>query len=256
MTARYIDPAQLREVAENLKAEYLDTLRAGINNHPRSAQRRIGPSEIGIACTRALIHKLNKDPEPARAAAWKPAVGTALHTQVEAWFQAVAATDAQAGRWLTEQKVTVGQIGGEPITGHTDLWDEWSHAVIDHKFVGKTSLNNYRANGPSTQYRIQGHLYGQGWVNAGKTPDLVMIAFVPRDGELEDSYFWWEQFNPAIAAAALDRANQLLESMQLLGMAALLDSYPPCTNVFCPWCSPHGPRHTTLPAIRTFTPAQ
>jgi hypothetical protein len=250
---RYIEPTQLNEVAEQVKAEYLDTLRNGINANPRSAQRRIGPSEIGVPCTRALIHKLHKDEEPPRAAAWKPAVGTALHTQVEEWFNAVSQGDEQHGRWLTEQRVTVGEIGGEPITGSTDLWDDWSHAVIDHKFVGKTNLANYRANGPSVQYRVQGHLYGRGWVNAGKKPDIVMIAFVPRDGELEDTYFWWEQYNPFIAQAALDRANQLHAAMTALGVGPVLASYPPCESIWCPWCG-NGPRRSTIPALTTFQP--
>jgi hypothetical protein len=250
---RYIDADQLREAADALQQEYLDTLRNGINANPRSAQRRIGPSEIGIACSRALIHKLLKHEEPARAAAWKPAVGTALHTQVEEWFNAVAQTDAQYGRWLTEQRVTVGTIGGEEITGSTDLWDEWSHAVIDHKFVGKTSLRNYRANGPSLQYRVQGHLYGRGWANAGKNPDIIMIAFVPRDGELDETYFWWEQYNPFIAEAALNRANNLLAAATILGAETALAAYPACDFVFCPWCSPHGPRRSSIPAIRQFT---
>lgn len=253
VATRYIDPAQLAEAAEALKAEYLDTLRSGINANPRSAQRRIGPSEIGIPCTRALIHKLSKHEEPARAAAWKPAVGTALHTQVEEWFNAVSLTDGQYGRWLTEQRVMVGTIGGEEITGSTDLWDEWSHAVIDHKFVGKTNLNNYRSNGPSAQYRVQGHLYGKGWENAGKQPDIVMIAFVPRDGELEDTYFWWEQYNPYIAEEALDRANRLHAAVQALGASTVLLQYPACTNIWCPWCG-SGPRRSHIPALSAFKP--
>jgi hypothetical protein len=260
--ARIIDPGMLAEAADALKEEYLETLRHGIDGNPRSAQRRIGPSEIGIDCMRALAHKLNKDVEPPRAAAWKPAVGTALHTQVEEWFQAVARTEEQHGRWLTEQRVTVGTIGGEEITGSTDLWDEWSHAVIDHKFVGATALRDYRTNGPSRQYRVQGHLYGKGWENAGKHPDIVMIAFVPRDGELEDTYFWWEQYQPAVAEDALRRANDLFNSIQALGMETVLASYLPCTEIpalkkksaFCPWCSTNGPRRTYAPRIPKFTP--
>jgi hypothetical protein len=251
--ARYIDTVQLAEAAEALKAEYLETLRGGINGNPRSAQRRIGPSELGVDCMRALAHKLVKDEEPARAAAWKPAVGTALHTQVEAWFNALAETEGQYGRWLTEQRVTVGTIGGEEITGSTDLWDEWSHAVIDHKFVGKTSLRNYRSNGPSNRYRVQGHLYGKGWENAGKSPDIVMIAFVPRDGELDETFFWWEQYNPLIAEGALKRANDLYAAIQALGLDLVLASYPPCDDVFCPWCSPHGPRRSNTPSLRQFS---
>jgi hypothetical protein len=248
---RHIDAGMLWEAAEALKAEYLDVYKRGMAAHPRSAQRRIGPSEIGIDCMRALAHKLNKDEEPVRGPAWTPAVGTALHTQADEWFTATSAGDEFHGRWLTEQKVTVGEIGGEPITGHTDLWDEWSHAVIDHKFVGTKRLKDYRSNGPSMQYRVQGHLYGKGWENAGKHPDIVMIAFVPRDGEIDDSYLWWEQYQPMIAEVYLARANRVFNAIQVLGLEAVLASYPACESVFCPWCG-SGPRRVGIPPIRQF----
>jgi hypothetical protein len=247
----------LTDTAQALQDEYLDVLRAGIRAHPRSHQKLIGPSEIGNPCSIALIHKLNQDPEPDRGAPWRPAVGTALHTQVEEWFQAMSAGEEHHGRWLTEQRVTVGTIGGIAISGSTDLWDEWSRAVIDHKFVGTNKLRQYRTHGPEKfpQYRIQAHLYGKGWENIGKRPDLVMVAFVPRDGELDESWFWWEEYRPEVADAALERANRLYDSIQVLGVDAVLGLYQPCKNTFCPWCG--GPRRSTgIPALTPFTPTE
>jgi hypothetical protein len=255
--SRYIDPAMLTESADALKAEYLDIVKGGITNHPRSAQRRIGPSEIGNPCARALLHKLNKDTPPPRGdVAWTPAIGTALHNQFEEWFTKVTRGEEQHGRWEMEQRVSVGEIGGEEITGSTDLWDNWSHAVIDHKFVGKYKLDKVHKEGPGPQYRAQGHLYGRGWERAGRKVDLVMIAFVPRDGgDLDQTYFWWEQYNPLIAEGALARANQLFNLIQAVGIDAALSFYKPCPEPFCDWCSPGGPpRRSQIPQTRIFTP--
>jgi hypothetical protein len=244
-------------VMASLGEEYLDTIRAGVRAHPRSNQTIIGPSEIGNPCIRALLHRLHGDreAEPGEPA-WAPAIGTALHAYVQGFFDAASAGEEFSGRWLTEQTVTVGAIGGQPITGSTDLWDEWSHTVIDHKFVGKSSLSDYAAHGPKKfpQYRIQAHLYARGWENAGKHVDAVMIAFVPRDGaDLSKTYLWWEPYLPAIADAALIRANRLYDAMRSLGgIGALLPLYPPCESIFCHWCG-NGPRRLHVPAIKPLT---
>lgn len=248
MVAR-LDAEAARELAILTSVEYLEVVENGITSNARSQQRRIGPSEIGTPCTRALLHKLNEDPEPPRAAAWKPAVGTALHTQMDAWFSQASGHE---GRWLTEQQVTVGQIGGVDITGHTDLWDEVSHAVIDHKFVSQKRLLDYKANGPGQQYRAQAHLYGRGWALAGKTVDLVMIAFLVRDGDLRDHYFWHEPYDEQVALDALARANSLLGQIRLLGIDEALSRYEPCNSPWCPWCSPIVPGQNR--GLRRFHP--
>lgn len=251
------------ETAAALTEDYLNVIRAGVRAHPRSGQSIVGPSELGNKCTRALLHRLHgdrfeEDGEPA----WTPAIGTALHAYVQGFFDAAAASEEQYGRWLTEQTVTVGSIGGQPITGSCDLWDEWTHTVIDHKFVGKSSLNDYESNGPDSvhasptwaQYRTQAHLYGRGWENAGRRVDVVMIAFVPREGglDLSKSYLWWEPYNPAIAEAALERASLLHAAMTDLGLEAMLKLYPQrCTDKFCGWCG-NRPRRLHIPTIKPF----
>lgn len=254
---RHIDPGMLAQAAAALADEYLDTLRDGIRAHPRSGQTLIGPSEIGDPCARAVLHRLNGDKaaEP-REPRWAPAIGTALHAQAQEWFDRAAAGEEFHGRWLTEQRVTVGTIGGRDISGSCDLWDEWTGAVIDHKFVSASSLKDKVANGPGDKYRVQAHLYGRGFQLAGKDPDLVMIAFVPRDGgNLGQSHLWWERYDPDVAAEALDRADRLWNILQAVGIDTALGLYEDCTKKqkFCDWCG--SAPYTPAPAIRTFTPA-
>lgn len=219
-------------VADLTVAGIMNVITDSITAHPRSLQKRIGPSEIGMDCTRRLIHKLAGDTEPDRGIAWKPTVGTACHTQMEAWFGALPETEG----YLVEKKVTVGTIGNTPITGSTDLFSVNDRTVIDWKFVGPAMLKKYKASGPSNQYRVQAHLYGTGWVNAGYEVEQVMIAFLPRDGELGDAYFWWEPYQPEIADAALAKANQLVTLINAIGEDATLEMYPLCNERFCPWC--------------------
>jgi hypothetical protein len=225
-------------VTDDLGAPIIDVVHRSMALHPRSLQKRIGPSEIGVGCDIALLHKLNGDPEPDRGPAWKPAIGTAVHTQLETWFNA---ENVRLGRrrWYTEQRVDVGELDGQPITGSMDLFDVDTMTVWDFKVVGPKALTGYRANGPSRQYRIQAHLYGLGWLRDPDTtgvPDRVGIAFLPRDGELSRAYFWSEEWDPTVGLDALDHLQGLAWQLREVGIDLALSTCTPCDGPFCPWC--------------------
>lgn len=239
---RYSSNAGTHHYADEATAvgeTYLDTIIDAIVNHPRSQQTAIGPSEMGQECRRAILHRLNGDRPPRRAdVPWKPTIGTAGHNWLEDVFNTVSAeTGSQPGRYLTEETVTVGTVGFQEIDGSTDLYDTWGKTVIDHKFVGKSTLQKYRAHGPSAQYRGQAHLYGKGWSDDGWQVDMVMIAFLPREGELTDTYLWSEPYNPRLAWEVLQRTEQLEQLRRSLGLEAALALYEPCTERFCDWCN-------------------
>ena len=220
---------------------YLGVIKDGITRHPRSLQKRIGPSEIGKPCDRWILHKLNGDGEPERGPAWKPAVGTAVHDQLERWFDAAnrpGGGDVRNMEWVTEWEVTVGAIGGQWITGHSDLFHVPTGTVIDHKIVGPKQLSKYRLHGPSQQYRVQAHLYGAGFTNDGGwgPARTVAIAFLPRDGELSNTVFWSEPYDPHLAASAMLRAERLNTMLQVVGIDAALAASPLCDDEWCTWC--------------------
>lgn len=219
---------------------YLGVIKDGITRHPRSLQKRIGPSEIGRPCDRWILHKLNGDGEPDRGPAWKPAVGTAVHDQLERWFDAANRHGGEVERveWVTEWSVNVGQIGGQDTPGHSDLFHVPTGTVIDHKIVGPKQLSKYRLHGPSQQYRVQAHLYGKGFTDDGGWGPCrhVAIAFLPRDGELSGAYFWSEPYNPHLAAEALQRANRLWTMLTVVGIDAALAASPLCDDQWCTWC--------------------
>ena len=112
------DPTLVRD-------ELLDAIRAAIRAHPRSAQTRIGPSEIGTPCQRRLGYRVaGVRPVQAGGDGWRPTVGTAVHSWLEAAFSDPRLADAEGeARWVTEAQVDVGEIGGVRITGRCDLYD-------------------------------------------------------------------------------------------------------------------------------------
>lgn len=205
-----------------VSAEYMSVVKDAIVNHPRSLQKRIGPSEIGHPCARRIGYKLaghdevNSTPDDTP---WLPTIGTAVHGWLEDQFTQANRGDDHA-RWLTELRVSVGEVAGVEITGSCDLYDRVTATVIDHKIVGPTTLKKYRASGPGDQYRSQIHLYGRGLTRRGLPVDRVMIAFLPRNGELHGAYMWSEDYDEQVALDALQRASGIGLAVNTLGPAA------------------------------------
>ena len=205
-------------------------LEAAMTHAPRSLQTRIGPSELGIECERCLAHKLAGTTERPEAA-WLPTSGTAVHE----WCESVVLRHehtryslGMTGRYLPECEVTVGQVGGIPITGHTDVFDTHSGTVVDYKYVGSTTLKAAKGKGVSLQYQRQAHLYGRGWALAGYTVKSVCIWMLPRNGlTLADGYVWQAPYDESVAVATLDRADNLATLIAEQGLQQVLAMLPP-----------------------------
>lgn len=191
--------------------------------NPRSLQKNIGPSEIGMECDHCLTARLAGwqkigASNPANVD-WIPAIGTAVHAWLQNVFDSYCA-EQDAPEFITEQKVCVGRVGGINVYGSTDLYRVGMRGdagmVIDWKIVGANTLRTARATGmPSKRYEIQAQLYAHGWTLAGHETSHVAIYFLPRNGRtLRDAYWWSAPYNPDIALGALERANRLYTAMQ------------------------------------------
>ncbi|MFW6598144.1 hypothetical protein ACQBAU_16185 [Propionibacteriaceae bacterium Y2011] len=240
------------DAAARVATEYLDIVTRAIVEHPRSQQTQIGPSEIGDPCSRRIGYKLLNTAEKDQAPNWKATIGTGTHMWLETAFDADNTkinTSMPLGqeRWLIETRVNVGTIDGlGDITGSCDLYDRWTGTVIDHKTVGPTQLTKYRKNGPGQQYRTQAHLYGRGWQRAGLPVDHVMIAFLPRNGELADAYMWSEPYDEQVAVDGLNRLAGIHLATTALGTAAL--GHLPTVEAYCSFCPFFRPGSTDLAA--------
>lgn len=226
---------------DELRDELLGTITQAILDAPRSQQILPGPSELGNPCDRALFHKLAGTPavnaRETDTPNWKAQVGTAVHAWLNDTF--TQANTPGNTRWLRETRVNVGTIAGADIDGSCDLYDRETATTVDWKTTSNNKLKDYRRNGPGEQYRQQGHLYGRGWTRRGLPVDTVMIVFLPRDGNLADTYVWHEPYSEQIAVASLARAEALAVAGKVLGPAgaalmATVDNY--CTS--CEWFQP------------------
>lgn len=227
-------------------SELFDIVHKDIVGQPRSLQKRIGPSEMGVPCDRRIGYRLaGVEPTNDRGVAWKPYVGTALHEQVgtavarhEIQRFCVVDNDAVRTRWHVEERVSVGTVNGVDITGQCDLFDEHTGAVWDWKFVTRNKIREtYRPHGPGEQYKVQCHLYGRGFARAGFDVRSVGVIFLTRDGEFADRHVWHEPYDEQVALAALERANGIAASIDALGpdfTLANLSSADAYCN-FCPW---------------------
>lgn len=237
---------------EQLVADLDAAIEHGIRTQPRSLQRRIGPSEMGVPCDLRIAYRLLGTPEcnpTAGRLPWKPFVGTAMHeaiaTIVESANMADPSYDRNGPRYLIEHRVPIAQVGGEDIDGSCDLYDRLTATVLDWKVVGGSQLRRYKADGPGEQYRTQVHLYGYGWRRRGYPVRHVAVYFLPRDQEWRQRHIWSEPYDEQIALGAITRVQGIAALTSALGAGALpLMRRRQAWCRFCPW---HKPGATDLP---------
>ena len=231
---------------EQLVADLDAAIEHGIRTQPRSLQRRIGPSEMGIPCDLRIAYRLLGTPEcnpVVRRLPWKPFVGTAMHAAIATIAESANMADPsydQAGpRYLIEHRVPIAQVGGEDIDGSCDLYDRLTATVLDWKIVGGAQLRRYKADGPGEQYRTQVHLYGYGWRRRGYPVRHVAIYFLPRDQEWSQRHIWSEPYDEQIALDTITRVQGIAALASTLGAGALpLMQRRGSWCQFCPWHKP------------------
>ena len=232
-------------------------VRQHADSHPRSAQKRLGPSEVGHPCARKMVQALlfgsgntatgkpinpPGDPLPAY-------VGTAGHKQFEAAVHLdnmLREAEGKEPRWLSERKVTVR----EDLSGTCDLYDMQTGTVIDLKFPGVTAFNEYKRYGPSSTYRVQAHLYGAGYRNEGFNVHSVGIWFLPRGGQLASAHLWTEPYDQDVVDETLmriDYAHNIIGMLELEHHPERLQ-FVPTTPQACMWCPYFSPVANTDPS--------
>ncbi len=241
----------LYQTQQKTMQQITDIITSSIRDAPRSMQRAIGPSEIGIECDHCLAAKLAGWHPAEPDTPWLPFIGTCVHEHYEHLFENVQGC-------LVEQKVTVGEILGQPITGSTDLYlvNQLGNAragmTVDWKIVGDTTLRKVKASGePSYRYLVQAMLYARGWNMKGYLTSHVCIYFQPRNklSLTRDSYVWIGDYDEQIALDALTRCEQIARNLQALETISTKarDEYisrlPRATN--CYDCKKYLPYETT-----------
>ena len=194
-----------KEIAVRLKETfYAYTNRNASDN--RSAQKRLGPSEIGTPCDRQIAMKLLGVRPVNPQEGWAPFVGTAVHVSLAEMFE--WANGAGSGRYHTEIPV---ELPSELVPrGTLDLYDGVLYMVDDHKLMGRWSLDKLIQQGPSETYRVQLHTYGLGAERAGfKVKEVALIGWPRQESSLDKLYVHVEKYDRKIAEKAIARVERI-----------------------------------------------
>lgn len=219
-----------REIAARLR----ETFHAYTNRDSgdnRSAQKRLGPSEVGTPCDRKLAMKLLGVPAARPQEGWAPFVGTAVHAALADMF--TWANGANSGRYAVEVSVETGST--VVPRGTADLIDRTLFLVVDHKLQGNYSLRKLREEGPSQAYEVQGHIYGLGAERAGeKVKEIAIVGWPRESARLDDLYVHVFPYDRKKAEAAIKRAEDIAQRVEA-GVRPI-DFAP---GDACSWCEFH-----------------
>jgi hypothetical protein len=162
----------------------------------RTVQRHLGPSELGVPCDRQVAGKMAELPATNHVVdPWPSVRGKALHRHAEDVFAADNARHNQL-RWITEQRVTPHP----EHPGTADLYDARERAVVDHKFLGESSMAKIRKIVPAASwedraakwprhYLVQLLLYGLGYHLLGlPVRRVVLLAYPATAGSIDGLY--------------------------------------------------------------------
>lgn len=217
---------------------------------PRTLQQHLGPSELGVECSRQVVGKMAALPSTNHVSdPWPSIVGTACH----AWAEGAFSGDNLRGgvlRWLTEHRVAPHP----DHPGTADLYDAYEQAVVDHKFLGESSMAKVRKD-PPRKYRRQLFLYGLGYLKLGLPVRRVALAAYPRTAASLDGLYVWEhgftsdgtQLLPEVLAElentfAETTKRRALADELLAGRLQLMDVPATPSSDECFFCSFYRPQ--------------
>lgn len=214
---------------------------------PRSIQKSLGPSELGEVCDRQVVAKMagskhtNNVGDP-----WASIMGTAGHAYVEGAFNWDNQTEGYT-RWITEQRVTPDP-GPDPHPGTADLYDAFNRALVDHKFLGESSMSKLKSKGPKHTYFVQLLLYRRGFMQLGLPVDRVVLVAWPRTKSSLDEMYVWEHTPTAEDEALVDevlrktQARQYVASEVRAGRLNIMDVTPTPSDDSCYFCNLYRPQ--------------
>lgn len=228
-TAPTMDPASMI-LADHLR----ELIWTGARSSERSLQTQIGMSEVGTDCDREIAYKLAEVPPTNLGGDPLPAIiGTGFHLHMEKMFGAL-----DPRRYLIETPVFYGGIRGT-----VDLFDRRRHLLVDWKSTSKRKVGEVRRNGPTQRQKVQVQLYGAAMAAKGEQVDRIALAFVPRDGSLDDLYVWSAVPDPQVAAEAIDRVDAIANAV---ATESHLEKVPAFPSRLCAYCDHYLPGSTDI----------
>ena len=219
---------------ESLAAWVRETVWTAEADRPRSRQRAVGPSELGLACSREIAYKLaGTDPVNHGIDPMRSLVGQAVHGHLAETFRQLR----PVGRYLVEHPVSY-----EGVAGTLDLYDRRTRTLIDWKTSRTAKIRRTAVDGPPRHYRWQSQVYAAGLLAQGETPTRCAVVYIPTDGELADVMAWIYPINADEADDAVARLTAVRERLDIVSNnPGAVDAQP---SRLCPWCPYHRPEWT------------
>lgn len=240
MTDTLVAPASTVVELEGILRRYED-------DRPRSKQKALGPSEVGMECQRALAYRLLNTPEkPDDRLPWAPLVGTAVHATIA---EALEAENKRLGRerWIVENRVAAA----DDLAGSCDAYDVDNKIIVDWKAVGEKSLRELPVH-MKAEYETQAHIYGLGYENAGREVRWVRICLLARAShDFRQSREWTRPYDREHAQKTLARladTRKLITGLRLAQGDRGWPEVPATSSKPCSWCRyfKKGPAPTRL----------
>lgn len=246
-TVNYAPPS---ETDEHYAVEIQRIIQAGIDEHPRSAQVQVGPSEIG-GCERKLVWKLAYGGDGRdQLGGWAAFKGTVMHAWLDALFKRSNLTLPDGTpRFWSDMKLP--GINPNVNGGTLDLYDRLYQTVVDWKVPGDGTMDKARSGNLARGYYVQAQTYGAGLAAQGHPVQWVGLYFLPQCGDnLGKRVFRKWKFDPSVSAvtfAKVDRYQNMIDAgapvKRILEMAPTLSDF--CQS--CPVYIGNGDRRAVCP---------
>lgn len=242
-----LEPVPMDIMAERLVAQLKEMFYAYSNRMERSVQETLGPSEVGTPCDRRLaMSLLNIPPVNPGGDNWASFVGTCVHTGLAEMLQWA---DANQGRFAVEVPL---EFPSKLVPkGTSDLLDRVLLMAIDHKAMGRFSLDKLRIEGIKPLYLVQLMIYAYGQILKGEKVKYVAVVSWPREqATLKDLYAVVVPYDKSIAEEAFARVERINSNVSIgravgytpLENARTFDIQDDCT--YCPFYAKGDPEMT------------
>lgn len=237
------------------RSELLAYIQAKIDEHPRSHQAQIGPSEIG-GCPTKVAWKITHGGESDREGGWAAAKGSVLHAWLDEHVFGPQPSLMPDGtqRWYSDLKLepVVDWVNG----GTLDLYDKLMQTVVDFKLPGDWTMKSVRAGKLSPAYYIQSQVYALGLERMGYPISKTALLFLPMCGDdlsgaARGAVLKVWPYERQVALDALERVAATKRLVEAVGLPAAMEMLPKISD-FCSGCPAfvgNKDRRATCPGV-------
>lgn len=229
--------------------ELLGIIQTKINEHPRSAQAMVGPSEVG-GCERKLAWKLAYGGDEDRPGGWASAKGTVVHAWLDEIFKGSDRLMPDGSqRFFSDMKLD--QVSQHVHGGTLDLYDLLYQRVVDWKVPGDGTMDKARANNLARGYYVQTQIYALGLKRMGYPVTSTALAFLPMCGDdlHKKAVFRVWKYDESVALEGLARVDRIQAMLavasprKVMEIATTLSDF--CQS--CPAFTGNGDRRAMCP---------